>query len=101
MPSAHMGARSTPHHPSQERPAPLFHLQDRYFRETRHPSSPVGRSGHWPSWESGGHPENGRHGVGYRQPSFYVGYPWLAPFGYGLPYAVPTGTTRTRLAAPR
>ena len=29
--------------------------------------------------------------MGYRGPSFYVGYPWLAPFGYGLPYAPPYG----------
>jgi hypothetical protein len=29
--------------------------------------------------------------VGYRGPYSYVGYPWLAPFGYGLPYALPYG----------
>jgi hypothetical protein len=29
--------------------------------------------------------------VGYRASGFYVGYPWLAPFGYGLPYALPYG----------
>ncbi len=29
--------------------------------------------------------------MGYRGPYFYVGYPWLSPFGYGVPAAVPYG----------
>jgi hypothetical protein len=29
--------------------------------------------------------------VGYRGPYLYAGYPWLIPFGYGLPYGLPYG----------
>jgi hypothetical protein len=92
MSSAHVGGvvHSSPSFAGATRtfvpPAgPLFQGQS-----ARHPSSPAGRSGHWPSWDAGRHPENSRHGLGYR-PGFYVGYPWLAPFGYGLPNALPYG----------
>jgi hypothetical protein len=91
MPSGHMGAAA--------HPTPSFSGASRsfaspagpQFQGARHPSSPTARSGHWPSWDPGRHPDNGRRGVGYRGPGFYVGYPWLAPFGYGLPFATPYG----------
>ena len=67
-------------------PGPLFQGSS-----ARHPSSPIGRTGHWPSWDEGRHPDNHRHGVGSRGPYLYVGYPWLSPFGYGLPYGLPYG----------
>lgn len=67
-------------------PGPLFQGSS-----ARHPSSPIGRTGHWPSWDEGRHPDNHRHGVGSRGPYLYVGYPWLSPLGYGLPYGLPYG----------
>jgi hypothetical protein len=95
MSSAHMGSvvHSSPSFAGPSRsfapPAgPLFQGSSAHQPQSGHP---IGQSGHWPSWNPGRHPDNGRHGVGYRRPYSYVGYPWLAPFGYGLPYALPYG----------
>ena len=47
-------------------------------------------------------PRQERAGVGYRGPYVYAGYPWLIPFGYGLPFRhALSGMTRTRRAAPK
>ncbi len=93
MSSAHMGGaiHSSPSFAGATRtfipPAgPLFQ-----GGSAHHPTSPIGRTGHWPSWDWGQRPDNNRHGAGYRRPYFYVGYPWLTPFGSGFPSALPYG----------
>jgi hypothetical protein len=71
-------------------------------------AAPVGRAGHWPSWEggvrpgngvragNGEHPENG-HGGNEHRTHGREGYPYVYPgllsFGYGLPVGngVPAG----------
>lgn len=88
MPSVHMGG-AIHSSPSFSAPARSFAPPSgSFFQGQRHPSSP---SGHWPTAGSGHYPYRNGHGVGYRGPYLYAGYPWLIPFGYGLPYAAPYG----------
>jgi len=53
----------------------------------RYPSSPIREGQYRPPAGPSRRPDNDRHGVGYRSPSIYAGYPWLNSLGYGFPVA--------------
>lgn len=88
MSSAHMGG-AVHSSPTFSAPARSFAPPSgSFFQGQHHPSFP---SGHWPVFGSGHHPYKSWNGVGYRGPYLYAGYPWLIPFGDGLPYGLPYG----------
>jgi hypothetical protein len=84
MPVGHIG--SAPH----AAPSPAFSGAPHFATPS---AVQTGRSqirpGHSPSWTSSHRPNDGHSGVGYprKYPIVYAGYPWLAPFSYGLPLA--------------
>ena len=86
------GVRSTPPHPSQDLPAALLHLRDRYFRGNVTPSisSRAIRTLAVRGTRAGAQITAGM-AWDIVDPIFYVGYPWLSPFGYGLPFGLPYG----------